>query len=598
MGNDSDSNDGSKRIWSHSRLEAYDTCPLKYRLRYQLHLNRIPEQRGLGEHHLLFGAGIHEGLRVLYLGGSVAEAQDVFSATYPVALDARDRAKTPEGGREALAQYAERWREEDQKWEMLECETLAAVDEGSYVWTEHRDMVWRHRRSGAIYCVDNKTTKKSIVGFNGGPFTSTLLYNGASTTGDLLTVGNSSAPSSSVYLNNFKVQSNTTMSANCGVHLIQLQRSTVDGVIADGQDGTGKLYNGICFERFDDVNYINFWASGSNESVQVYGNPVADTLRLDNGRITPACPGGVCGTTGVGLHIGGGSGGIHCSNVDIAKNNLNVLIDNSLAAVANRQLFFHSGCIIDSAVSTDNVQINDTLAANASADFYDWNASAARYDLNVISWVSGIITVNGGNLWNATSDCVHVATSSARLIVSASVAIHSCGGWGINSTVSNVNILSSAMMYSNVTGNVAPNANNHVVVNGSAESSLAAFQVINGGLSNDDNGGLMQLTNIAPSTSAVPNKYLRVDRNGDFNILNNAYSLAIMDIKDTGDFKIAGAYIFNQTTVGLLPVCNGSMVYHTYAVSDASGPTWGSIVAGTGSVPTIVMCDGVHWLVH
>jgi hypothetical protein len=60
----------------------------------------------------------------------------------------------------------------------------------------------------------------------------------------------------------------------------------------------------------------------------------------------------------------------------------------------------------------------------------------------------------------------------------------------------------------------------------------------------------------------------------------------------SGSFRIQGA------VVSALPTCNTTQKFYMLVVTDASAPTWNAIVAGAGTTPTLVMCDGTNWRVH
>ena len=71
-----------------------------------------------------------------------------------------------------------------------------------------------------------------------------------------------------------------------------------------------------------------------------------------------------------------------------------------------------------------------------------------------------------------------------------------------------------------------------------------------------------------------------------------------------GNTPASGSYCDNNkditfppTTVASLPPASSWTLAHA-TVSDAASPTFGSIVAGGGSVPVHVISDGTHWLVH
>jgi hypothetical protein len=299
------------------------------------------------------------------------------------------------------------------------------------------------------------TSRYSIIGT--GPFTTVFNYIGQNTTNDLIVSGSTAAESDNVFLANFRISSSTTMTGGTALHVIFFGRSFLTGVILDGQDGNGNLYNGLWDDQGDDLRYTGFLASASNDVIRVSGTgAIGDTLILDNGRIVPA-KGGHTGA--VGIHIGGGFGNLRCGNVDVIGQNNNVLIDNAIVSVGNRQTFLLDGCTVDSG-KTDNIVVNDPLSSNSSLDINGWVASAARYNLSVVSMPGGFISIKSAQFWNSTSDCIFVQTASPRLTISPDAQIHACSGYGINASVTATNVFSFANMFGNVSGNFGPNVTN------------------------------------------------------------------------------------------------------------------------------------------
>lgn len=137
--------------YSNSQLQSYKACPLQWRFHWDLHLRRMDDE--LSDHHLRYGAAIHEGLAVHYSGGTLRKAQDAFLAAYPKQLDPNDKAKTRQNGITALAEYAKRWTQEDKVWKVV------AIEERSDdPWSVKPDIVLEHLEQGGIWLMDHKTT--------------------------------------------------------------------------------------------------------------------------------------------------------------------------------------------------------------------------------------------------------------------------------------------------------------------------------------------------------------------------------------------------------------------------------------------------------
>lgn len=143
--------------YSPSYLAMFRSCPLAACYHYEVGLASM--QEGIEGHHRAYGKAGHRGFEHLYkrqywIRDSLAEAQELFRAAYPVQLDPNDQAKTAETGVAMLAAYVDRWRDVDAEHEILECEELIVNDD----WAIRRDLVTRHKPTGAIYGWDHKIT--------------------------------------------------------------------------------------------------------------------------------------------------------------------------------------------------------------------------------------------------------------------------------------------------------------------------------------------------------------------------------------------------------------------------------------------------------
>lgn len=147
--------------YSHSALQLYRLCGLRYKLHYVDHLvSRQPS----GRHDLDYGAAWDEGLNALCRGEGVSGAQEAFTAAYPAAnypnpLPVRSQGKTFTNGLVALAAYAERWRDEDNHWTVREIQERHDSEDGHIL---KLDMVVEDDRDGQCYGVDNKSTSSYL----------------------------------------------------------------------------------------------------------------------------------------------------------------------------------------------------------------------------------------------------------------------------------------------------------------------------------------------------------------------------------------------------------------------------------------------------
>lgn len=143
--------------YSNSYLQRYRECPLACFYHYELKLRKREE--GSESHHMAYSRAFHDGLRHLYLGSSLREAQDTFLEGYPRQLDQSDNAKTRQNGIKCMGLYAQRWKEEDRKYRVLTVEELSNQEDGFVV---KLDLVLQHVDTEQIYAMDHKVTGKYL----------------------------------------------------------------------------------------------------------------------------------------------------------------------------------------------------------------------------------------------------------------------------------------------------------------------------------------------------------------------------------------------------------------------------------------------------
>lgn len=150
--------------YSHSQLQTFAACGLKYKFRY---VDNLMPLGGLREHDLRFGGAGHAALAVLYQPDrSVRAAREAFAdfypeSEYPIELPQWSQGKSFQGGLQAIVDYAETWREEDENWEILEIEKFAA-DDGDESRLVRLDLIARDRRDDLVYGWDHKLTGKYL----------------------------------------------------------------------------------------------------------------------------------------------------------------------------------------------------------------------------------------------------------------------------------------------------------------------------------------------------------------------------------------------------------------------------------------------------
>jgi hypothetical protein len=294
--------------------------------------------------------------------------------------------------------------------------------------------------------------KGAIVG--AGPYQTVFLYGGASTTADIFTFGDGISGYANFFLQGFRVASNTNMTSGAAFHFKGIGRSQFRDLVADGQDGNGKLWHGFWFDAIDMVRLDGFEARGQ-----------ADGLRVNGGALGLAdlfLRGGKIASSAVGLRIGGQFGGFDIDECDVIANGTNVVVDQSISAVTNRELFFGSGCFIDSASTGPGISVLDPGGVYIELTG-TWVASNHTHGISVGASASCLLNMSGGVIFNNQQDGLNDATSGAARYNFTGVRITSNGlsgsGYGLNAVNASPSLQFSGCYFSgNTTGDFSANA--------------------------------------------------------------------------------------------------------------------------------------------
>jgi hypothetical protein len=263
-----------------------------------------------------------------------------------------------------------------------------------------------------------------------GSAVTTFLYDGVSTTNDIFTIGDGVASLINVRLQGFKLKSNTTMTAGIGLHIRRLCRSLVYDVIADGQDGNGNLWHGIRFNGLDNVFYDRFEVRAQKDGLQVNGLvgalPKAD-LHISNYKIA------FCD---VGVRCGGAFGGLYFGTGSIAVCGDSFVLDTTLVAEANREVFFSPEVALD-ACTRSNAVIDQAISSQLYVNFPSgmWLASSGSHCI----WIknaNGAKIIIDAYIYNVTGDGIRIDDASAVVSINSFFnLINQAGTHGINATV-------------------------------------------------------------------------------------------------------------------------------------------------------------------
>lgn len=231
-----------------------------------------------------------------------------------------------------------------------------------------------------------------IIGTGSG--SSALKYMGGSTNGNLLKLGNATSPSVNVNLTGFRVISGVKMTGGDAVYAGGLQESQFSDVYADNQFGSpGKnLWNGFDFDSINHLVLDHAMAYAQNDCVRTFsaaGNLV--DLYISAARL-----GGGTGCA-VGLHVGGGSGGVYLNSSSILLNNTNVVIDNALSTASNvQQVRIGEQSLIDTSNTGPGILVNQTVTGGSYEFTFDgWVSASAQSGIFVQSCPTCRINITG-----------------------------------------------------------------------------------------------------------------------------------------------------------------------------------------------------------
>ncbi|OXJ05370.1 hypothetical protein CFB48_11925 [Burkholderia sp. AU33647] len=204
------------------------------------------------------------------------------------------------------------------------------------------------------------------------------------------------------------------------------------GVIAQNK----KLQHGFWF---DVVNVMYLHRASVyrllGDGIRVNGSATDDSgsdLYITQGTVT------YCN---VGLHCGGGFGGLYTVEFNSFVNGINYLIDNTIAAFRNREMFFSQDTVSDGALIA-GIVIDDTHTSNAPivmgmmiGSSGQFGGPGPHHGLWVKNWPNGRISVNSGQIMNNLGDGVHTDDSSVVLAIGSTASIFNNTGWGVAASV-------------------------------------------------------------------------------------------------------------------------------------------------------------------
>lgn len=361
--------------------------------------------------------------------------------------------------------------------------------------------------SSALTVPTNGVTSLTIQGAGRG--STIFIYDGVSTTNDLITFGTANGYSTGITVQGFSVMSYTEMTGGFALHFktffyskisdvgagVSPYPSTMTGPYAEY---AGFLYGGVWFDGFTGVEYTHFFVDGSGDGILFNGTSfdASADIYLSNGFVVG---GWACETdtpdTHVGIHGGGGAYAAYLGHVDVICKGYALTDDTSVYnADDNHDYFIDPATTFDSS-TYDNIVLDNPYGRIFS--FHGWSGNAGNATsspptdtsakgLNIEHWgdaetqaalgVHPAVDIAGAAIFFNAGDGIYIATPtyySPWINIDSATTITLNGtngsnpGYGINAQSS----------YSNVCAPVNPQTNTsgafHNIVNQCAFSTVS-----------------------------------------------------------------------------------------------------------------------------
>ncbi|WP_188478579.1 right-handed parallel beta-helix repeat-containing protein [Stappia taiwanensis] len=273
-----------------------------------------------------------------------------------------------------------------------------------------------------------------------------LVYAGPSAVVDLFELGDGVATVHNVHIQSITVDSIRKMTSGTAVHLRKFVNSelSIDAMSQERWNAVGqKLNHGVWFDAVDNTIFDphNIWGCAGTAVI------VNGALSGPKAGLFFRAPYKIA-RNGIAVHLAGGFGGLYLGDGDYIKNDSHLLVDQSIVAERNRELFLLGGAY-DVTNYGPCIDINDpgNLLIQMSRT---WIASSATHGLHVRR-LSGRMEISGGcRFFNCGADGIRVDDALARINIGDS-AIHDNSGYGINTNVSDHGVTYSSVRFSNNT---------------------------------------------------------------------------------------------------------------------------------------------------
>jgi len=385
-----------------------------------------------------------------------------------------------------------------------------------------------HKVSGTLTMTGHVQTLRGRE--NGG-----TIIQGTFASGDILYAGTPTGVNIRYYITDVTINSSVVKTSGAGLHCQNLNQVYIQNVAAESG---ANLYDGAYFETTTTNQINNFICRGTNICVKV---KESFDLYIMNALII----GG-----GIGIYVGGGSGGLYFDFLDILLNTRGFVMDRALSGTDNGQMFFGAGCFIDSS-SSHGVHINDTGGWNA---FFSgtWISSSTGCGIVVETGNStSRLCYVGGTIYNNQQQGILTKNANTRIFVDG-VSLSLNVGVALETTVvNNSNFIVGVNDYflatgGAISGNITGGTNLHYV-------STDSFKV------QKPSNGVNEVGMIVPATG---------------NTTITASGVAPLQINRTTNDGTLMDFLRNGVSQGSIQVSGTTVSYNTFTGSHFA--QWGT----------------------
>lgn len=292
------------------------------------------------------------------------------------------------------------------------------------------------------------SSRQQLCWSGAGGGQSILHYNGGSTTIDLIHISNVVQAS----MTGLKIRSATLMTAGSALHLDQIGRSVFNLTMQSQDDASSlgnNLFHGIWFDKVENCVFGGSEIGCQGDGIRVNG----DTAMGGGNAGLTVLDGLYMFSCGVGIRCGGAFGGLYIQCVEFDVCASNIIIDQTLAAQQNREIFLN-GTISDKTVGGAGFLINDPGAVVIQCGNC-WFSAADTHGV----WVAqnaGRILFTGCRFVGNGGDGIRVDAAGAQVSIVGGASTDNTG-YGINPNVaSNTTTWDAVNLMNNTLGPYNP----------------------------------------------------------------------------------------------------------------------------------------------